>query len=184
MNWFSNLFEKNSIVSSIYDISDTEWDAYINFARGKKYFFKAEWEEALNYFDKAIDKGYDKDKIFEFRGICLQSLGYECDAIEDFNKAILSSPEDCNLYYTRAICKGAIYDYEGEVTDIEKAMELAKIDTNINRKYNQDAINIGYTNGIDDLYFVSLLSAKSRLENEIIFDKKQNEQLKFIKRRK
>ena len=110
MKWFSNLFKKKS--SEYYsDQSDLEWDAFICYARGEKHFLESEFEEALSFFDSALEKGFEKKDIFEFRGMCLQSLGYEFDAVEDFNKAIEFSPDNCHLYYNRALSKDAIFDY-------------------------------------------------------------------------
>lgn len=184
MNWFLDLFKKKAEENSYYK-SDIEWDAFISCARVKKYFLNSEWNDALYHFDKAIEKDYEKDDIFEFRGICLQSLGYEYDAIEDFNKAIQFSPNNCNLYYFRALCKEVILDYEGEIEDIEKAIELSNQDTQMNRQYNENAINSGFRNGVLGLYEIGLLRVKTRLE----FDKREinkdycEGQLKLIKRR-
>ncbi|MBF2709024.1 tetratricopeptide repeat protein [Flavobacterium soyangense] len=185
MNWFSNLFKKKTKNNTSNDNSDSEWDAFISFARGEKYFFNSEWNDALYHFDKAIEKDYKKDDIFELRGMCLQALGYDYDAIEDFNKAIIFSPNNCNLYYNRALSKEVILDYEGEIKDIEKAIELSKQDTQMNRQYNKEAIDSGFRNGVVGLYEIGILRVKSRLE----FDNREmnkdycEEQLKLIKRR-
>jgi len=183
MKWFPNFFKKKS--SEYYsDKSDLEWDAFICYARGEKYFLESKFEEALEFFDNALEKGFKKKDIFEFRGICLQSLGYEFDAIEDFNKAILISPDNCHLYYHRALSKDAIFNYQGEVEDIEKAIELSKKDTSLNIQYTKDAVINGYQNGIIGMYEITLFRAKSRLEFEIKEREKRNEEkLKHIKRR-
>lgn len=183
MKWLSIFFKKKP--SEYYsDKSDLEWDAFICYARGEKYFLESEFDEALKLFDKAVEKGFEKKDIFEFRGLCLQSLGYEFDAIEDFNKAIMFSPDNCHLYYNRALSKEAIFDYQGEIEDIEKAIELSKKDSPLNRQYNKDAIINGYQNGIIGMYEISLFSAKSRLEFEIKEKEKRiEEKLKHIKRR-
>jgi tetratricopeptide (TPR) repeat protein len=115
----------------------------------------------------------------------LQALGYEYNAIEDFTKAIEFSPNNCNLFYMRALSKDVILDYEGEIKDIEKAIELSKQDTIMNRQYNESAINNGFTTGVIGMYKIALFRVKSRLE----FDKRdtekeyRNKQLQLIKRR-
>ena len=56
MNWFSNFFKKKS--SEYYsDKSDLEWDGFICYARGKKHFLESKFEEALKFFDSALEKG-------------------------------------------------------------------------------------------------------------------------------
>jgi tetratricopeptide (TPR) repeat protein len=183
MKWLSFFFKKKT---SEYhsDKSDLEWDAFICYARGKKHFLASEFEEALELFDKALEKGFEKENIFELRGLCLQSLGYEFDAIQNFNNAIMLSPDNCHLYYNRALSKDVILDYEGEIEDIEKAIELAKIDSYLNRQYNKDAITNGYQNGIIGMYEIGLFGAKSRHEFEIKEREKDMERrLKHIKRR-
>lgn len=186
MNWFSNLFKKKIINDTYHYESEAEWDAFISFARGEKHFFNSEWNDALYHLDNAVERNYKKaELLFEYRGICLQSLGYEYDAIEDFNRAIQFSPNNCNLYYMRALSKDVILDYEGEIKDIEKAIELSKQDTKMNRQYNESAINNGFSDGVLGMYRIALFRAKSRLE----FDKREIEkdycekQLKLIKRR-
>ncbi|ALJ04812.1 hypothetical protein APS56_06615 [Pseudalgibacter alginicilyticus] len=185
MKWFLNFLKKTKTENGYQEKSDEEWDAYIAFSRGEKYFFNSNWKEALYQFDTAVEKNYKHNNLFEYRGLCLQSLGYEFEAIEDFNKAILNSPNNCHLYFTRSLSKDVILDYVGEIEDIEKAIELSKIDSEINRKYNEDAIRNGYKNGVIDLYQIALLGAKSRLEFDIKeIDKTHSEEkLKLIKRR-
>jgi tetratricopeptide (TPR) repeat protein len=175
MKWFS-IFLKKKTTYSYYGELDLEWDAFMFCARGKKHFFKSEFDEALELFDKAIEKGYEKKDIFEFRGMCLQSLGYEFDAIEDFNKAIIIAPNNHHIHYNRALSKETIFDYKGAVEDIEKAIELAKKDTPINKPHSENAII--------RMYKTTLIVAKSKLEFEISEKERlQKEKVKHIKRR-
>lgn len=179
-----DLFKKETIKNNQIKKSELQIDASINFIKGRKYFFESDWTNALYYLDKAVENGYMKDGIFEIRGFCLQSLDYYFDAIEDFNKAISLSPNDCSLHYNRGLYKGITLDYEGEIKDIEKAIELFKPDTQMNREHNQNAINMGFSSGLLGMYELSLFSALSRLED----DQRENkdyydEQLIFMKRR-
>lgn len=185
MNWFSNLFKKNTVSKSLADKSESEWQTYINYAAGEQKFFNEDWKNALYYFDRSIENGHYKDDIFEFRGTCLQALGYDFDAIKDFDKAIYFFPTNCNLYYFRSISKQTILDYEGAISDIKKAIELSKLDNNLNKIYNENAINNGFKNGVVGMYEIALYGAKSKLKNDIREIKKDfcDEQLKLIKRR-
>jgi len=183
MTWFTNPFKKKKIEKTIYN-NDLEWDIFINFSRGEKYSLEEKWENALYHLDKALELGYEKDDIYEIRGYCLQALKNPFDAIEDFNKAISFSPNDCNLYFTRAILKKEIFDFEGEIIDLEKAIKLSIKVNQMNKNYNEIAIKNGYSDGLEELnsmYRMVLFGAKSRINSNI--EKINDEQLKLIKRR-
>lgn len=81
--------------------------------------------EALPYFDKAIECGIKE--AYLKRCWCLESLHYDFEAIEDFTKAIAINPNDCNLYYGRALAKHGSMDYDGAVADAKLATEYSKI---------------------------------------------------------
>lgn len=132
--------------------SNEKWnEGYDAYEFGKDFLKYKQDEKALQCFDIAIENGF-KDEIYSLRGISLQSLDYHYNAIEDFDKAILSSPNDCNLYYLRASSKHAILDSSGAIADIEKAIELSKEDNELNRNYNKGAIEMGYKNGSTEIY--------------------------------
>lgn len=114
-------------------------------------------EEALSYFDFAIKSGIQE--AYEDRAWCLESLRYDYEAIEDFNKAIKLKPDDCNLYYGRALAKHGCLDYEGAVLDLELAYTFSKFNTEENKWRNKKAIEMGYSS-IHYLYFTHLESFK------------------------
>src|ERR1700733_11939114 len=47
---------------------------------------------ALEFFDKAIEKGYDDAEAFLLRAMCLRNLDYDIEAVEDLNKCIEKDP--------------------------------------------------------------------------------------------
>jgi tetratricopeptide (TPR) repeat protein len=116
------------------------------FQQAKECYFKRQRvQEALVYFNRAFENGFinyfpgEAANFYEFRGICLQELDYDLDAINDFDKAIILSPNDCNKYFLREVSKNKILDIEGAMTDLEKAIELFKIDHALHKKYNGHA---------------------------------------------
>ena len=115
MNWFSNLFKKKPSDASP---SDRRWlEGYRSFEKGKQFYLDRQTNEALQHFDIAIENGYEGD-VYDLRAACLQALGYDYDAIEDFNKAISLSPNDCNKYFSRSVSKRSILDFEGELISV------------------------------------------------------------------
>ena len=163
---------ENAFISNI-DESKIEGEEFVYFKKGKQSYFNKQIDEALNYFDLAFENGFvgncknDMFELYDLRARCLQELGFEYDAIENFDKAISFSPHDCNEYYARSLSKAAILDFEGEIADLEKANELSKADTILNRAYNEEAIKMGYCNGASGPILMRLRRAKMDLEFEM-----------------
>ena len=130
-------------------------------------------------------------------------VGYDYDAIDDFDESILLSPNDCNKYFSRSLSKLALLHYQGAISDIEQAIEISKIDNEHNRIFNDQAYEQGYTNGAADFYRIYLQRAKMDLDSELeniktienatskeekkyrqeMYDEKREKKLNRIKRR-
>ena len=128
MNWFSKILSKNTTEQLKKDNKYTNeyFEGYDFFMIGKKLsndsilipVLSNERRQqkkiaALEFFDQAIEKGYDESDVYEFRGMCLDNLFYHFDAIEDFNKAINKIPPKAILFNMRGMAKSFVYDYEG-----------------------------------------------------------------------
>jgi tetratricopeptide (TPR) repeat protein len=127
---------------------------------------------ALEFFDQAIEKGHDTALSFSFRGNCLSELGYNIDALEDYDKSIAKDPQKANPYYMRALIKKSIYDYEGSLADFKEAIRLSKLDNEDNEYWNSYAKNTGYNSATEkyemDLNLLSqdLIIYKERVKEE------------------
>jgi tetratricopeptide (TPR) repeat protein len=174
MNWNFNLFQKK-IFQKVKSGSLLRDGQYF-FEKGKKFYFEKNLNRALCNFDLAIENGIEKE-VYELRGRCLQELNYEYDAIEDFNKAIILSPSDCNIYLARSISKHSILDFEGEINDLEKAICLSKVENDLNKGYYAEAIKMGY-NSVESLFHARLVGAQIDLESKI----NNNSEANFAKR--
>ena len=174
MNWLSKIFAKKKET----EISDEEkkqskkkLEGLMAFEKGQEYFFNQQMNEALVLFDRAIECGfvenytYDAGKLYEYRGGCLDGLEFHYDAIDDYDKSILLDPYDCNKYLLRSVTKGWIMDYEGEIADLKKAIEVSKVDNELNRDYNDEAQMKGYKK-ISDMYQMRILQAEISLKSE------------------
>jgi hypothetical protein len=84
------------------------------------------------------------------------------DAIDDFTKAISLEPEDCNNYFERSNCKGAVCDFEGAIADLEEAIRLSKLNNAVNKEYDRLAKAMGQRNGVTAMY-------EARLAGERLF---------------
>lgn len=164
MSWLSNLFARKSKTPSE---KGTRWlEGRKAFEQGKKFYEHRQDKEALTCFDKALENGFEYG-VFELRAFCLQALGYDLDAIDDFTRAIAESPDDCNLYFARAMSKNGVDDFQGSVDDLEKAVELSKVDNDLNQSYRASAMEQGSKDGHTGTYGMQLIMARTRLNREL-----------------
>lgn len=136
-------------------------------------FVNRRTSEALVYLDKAIEHGCEQEissesyNLFDLRARCLQGLRFHYDAIKDFDKSISSEPNDCNMYFSRSVSKAAILDFEGEIADLEKAIQLSIANNTINEGYNRQAQEQGFESGVVEMFELRLVSAKSNLASHL-----------------
>ena len=147
--------------------SDYLWhEGYKAFERGKDFYFQNEHQQALRYFDAAIDSGFDDENVYGMRGGCLQRLNWHLDAIDDFTKAITFDPGDSNNYFMRSISRGAVGDLHGRVDDLNEAIRLAGIDSSSTRSHNAYARENGYEDGIAGMYRMEMMHANLDRERQ------------------
>jgi tetratricopeptide (TPR) repeat protein len=142
------------------------------FGKGKKQYLEKRMQEALGYLDEAVGCGYvDDADVYAMRGGCLQSLDFDLDAIDDFNRAIALEPENCNLFFQRSFSKESIGDLQGKAADLEKAINLAEIDNKYIRIYDEYAREEGCRN-CAHLYRRQMIRAKLLLQEQEDFRKR------------
>jgi tetratricopeptide (TPR) repeat protein len=162
MNWLQKIFKSKATTKPVVQNKYTSgyFEGKEDFKMGKKLFSesvaqirmpperrKQKTISALEFFDKAIEKGYEEAEVFHFRGICLRDLNYDIDAIEDFDKSIEKEPDNANYWYGRAITKHYAYDYEGSLIDFTEAIRLSKFDNANTRFWNEYARQTEYISG-------------------------------------
>ncbi len=141
-------------------------NGYKALERGKELYFQNEVQQALHYFDTAIDSGFEGADVYGMRGGCLQSLKFDLDAIDDFTKAIELDPEDSNTYFQRSSSKGAVGDLHGCVDDLNEAIRLAGIDSSSTRSHNAHARENGYKDGVVGFYRMQMMHANLDLDQQ------------------
>ena len=159
--------------------------------------FSDETKKALKYFDIAIAKKYYIAGVFAKRGNCLHYLGFYFDAIEDYNNALVNNTisNKANIYYMRGISKYMIFDYEGSLMDIEKAIDISKLeDRDYRNGVGYDTINVDseIKSTIKKLGYDSVTAFYERERDIVARDFKKHkehpmdrtDELKKIKRRK
>jgi tetratricopeptide (TPR) repeat protein len=139
-------------------------DGFDAFQKGKDFYFERRMQEALDCFDEAIDCGYvDDADVYAMRGGCLQSLNFDLDAIDDFDRAIALEPENSVTFFQRSLSKGSTRDFRGRVSDLQEAIRLAGVDNAYTRSLDVHARETGYKNAAD-YYEMQMESAKLDLE--------------------
>jgi tetratricopeptide (TPR) repeat protein len=134
------------------------------FKKGKDFLSQKQMQEALECFDEAIDCGYvDNADVYFNRGSCFQSLDYDLDAIDDFDRAIILQPENSLTFYMRSLSKTATSDLRGCISDLQEAIRLADVDNKYTRDIDVHARETGYKDSAH-YYRLQMDSAKIRLD--------------------
>ena len=169
---FKNIQNKTSFQQSTKKkYTDEYFIGQVSFQTGKELFSESVLENslsserkkqkliaALEFLDKAIEKGYEEAEAFSFRGMCLRYLNFDTDDLDDFNKCIELNSTNASYYYDRAMTKQYTYDFEGSIEDFKKAIELSKLENDDTRYWNEYSKQTGYDSGTQkydhDLQFV------------------------------
>ena len=87
------------------------------------YLKRTECKNAINLV-KLLLPMYQSDKVYFYRAIAHTNCTNYQESINDYDKAINSSPNNSLYYNNRAVNKGNIKDYEGAIKDYTKAIEI------------------------------------------------------------
>jgi len=144
---------------------NAQWaDGYKAFETAKGFYQEQHDQDAVIWFDKAIERGFENAEVFGLRGTCLQALDFNLDALEDFNRAISLDPADCNLYYLRSLSRGCTGDTDGALSDLREAIHLSKADTELNRTYSVAAKQTGFRRGHTAMYEMKMIDEELNKE--------------------
>jgi|GEM_PF-1906750 len=202
MNWFKKIFGPKPLSQSERDF----YDACAAFTTGKEIWNDAvsskgsresslnKIKEALKFFDEAITKGlveptvfshgFNESEVFSLRGSCLNDLGFFCEALEDYNKAIEKKPRKsiASNYHMRSIIKDSLFDFEGSLADLKEALRLSKLDNEDNAHWKKFAKSTGFSS--QTAFYEMLLPSEVELSvKKARPDKIIEEELRKIKRR-
>jgi tetratricopeptide (TPR) repeat protein len=168
MNLFTSILKFFKPTSTPSPQVSERWARGIHaYAQSERLLAAGQFEDALACLDAAIDCGFDaRGKAFTARAACLQALDFDLDAIDDFDKAILTEPEDCNLYFMRSFSKSAVGDLHGCVADLQEAIRRAKLHPGIAESYDAHAKEKGYAGGVIQIYQSHLAFANSDVEQQ------------------
>ena len=92
-----------------------------NFKIGKIYYYLYLYDNAKDYFIKAID--YSNDEVFYYLGLCDYFLNNLESAYLYFSSAIRINPDCKKAYYYRALVCSTFRDYTSALEDYSKFLE-------------------------------------------------------------
>ena len=111
---------------------------------GLKFDSKSKHQEAVDSFTRAIKYGYTNIDVFLKRGCSLQLLHQHELAIQNFNRVIYQSPDDCYPLFLRSVSTFRIGDIKGAIKDIQNAIILSLAETETNDEYLETAQKLGW----------------------------------------
>ena len=94
-----------------------------NFSEGKTAFEAQKYDEAINYFDKAIANDPNNAEAYAYRGRAKRDIDLK-SSIDDCTKAIDLNPSLCQAYYGRGNAESISKKFDEAIKDFNKAIEL------------------------------------------------------------
>lgn len=100
-------------------LTSEEW-----FERGYKLFENRNFNEAIQYYTRALELKPNFFEAYENCGESYDALGNFKEAIENYTKAIELKPEDGKTYYNRGVLRNKSGDFKNAVQDFDEAIRL------------------------------------------------------------
>ncbi len=102
----------------------SETDAETLFQIALEYQQESDWDNALSYYNRAIELNPELTEAYHNRGIVKYKMRKFAEALGDFTQAIKLNPELAETYVNRAHLKGKMGDKKGALQDYDKAIQL------------------------------------------------------------
>ena len=101
-------------------------ETYLN--SGNSCMSKGQYDQAISYYDKALDTNPGYAEAFRKRGSAYSRKGQYDQAISDYSKAIEISPKFTVAYSNRAIAFREKRQYDQAISDYNKVLEITPED--------------------------------------------------------
>lgn len=92
--------------------------------RADKFYDSEKYQEAVEYYDKALEINPTVDEIYYRKGTALDNLGQYEKAIACYNKAIEINPLDDTFYSSKAYSLDCLCKYQEAILCYDEAIEL------------------------------------------------------------
>lgn len=94
-------------------------------AEGNKASKKDDYEKAVFYFSKYLEKNHDNANAYYSRGYANMKLKKYKQAINDFSVALKTKTDDYEIFFYRANCYYSIRDYQSSIQDYTSALDIS-----------------------------------------------------------
>ena len=106
-------------------------DAQVYYKRGLANYDRAQYEDAITNYDKAVQLKPDYVNAYISRGATKGQLRQYSAAIVDYDTAIRLKPDYAEAYYLRGLLKGALQQFNAAITDFDMAIQLKPDGANV-----------------------------------------------------
>lgn len=97
---------------------------HLHYLIGLAYKGNSLYNEAISFFEKALDLGGDNIDIYNEMGICLYTIGELKDAIKIFSQGLELNPKDYKTIFNRGMINLELGNLEEAKEDIDLAFKL------------------------------------------------------------
>jgi tetratricopeptide (TPR) repeat protein len=101
---------------------ELEAEDFLN--RGLDYYYKNDYENALEAFGKATGLKPDFASAWINKGVALRNLGKPEEALKSYDKAIRLKPDFVSAWYNKGVVLVALEEYEKGIKSYDKAIKL------------------------------------------------------------
>jgi tetratricopeptide (TPR) repeat protein len=112
------------IKSGDLQISRNELSLKDNVLKGNEHYYRNEYQEAIIWYDKAIQIDANNVDAWNNKGVVLDNLGKYTEAIECYDKAIEIDPNDALAWYNKGITLDNLGKYTEAIEWYDKAIEI------------------------------------------------------------
>ena len=94
------------------------------FFQGNAAFESEEYEDAKDFYTKAIELNPQDAEVYNNRGVTYYEQGNFSAALQDYNKAIELNPQYTSAYFFRGLVYSKRKEFDTAISDFTKAIEL------------------------------------------------------------
>jgi tetratricopeptide (TPR) repeat protein len=92
--------------------------------KGNEHLYKQEYNEAIEYYDKALKIEYNNFDLWFNKGYSLNRLGKHEEAIECYDKAIKINPNDADAWTNKSAALNSLGKYQEAIESCDKAIKI------------------------------------------------------------
>jgi tetratricopeptide (TPR) repeat protein len=105
-------------------IGNSSWTAAEWLEQGNRFAKEGLYAEAVDAYNQSLKLNASDAKVFTYRGVALQHLGANNDAMRDFEQALIINPNESAAWQGKAATYIELGQYHPAIKAADKAIEL------------------------------------------------------------